>query len=709
MKLIRAKFNNFRLLKDVELQFSTQNDKRLTVIRAANETGKTTTLTALIWALYGSKAVTRKNGLYSATALDKDGNGEVDISVEVEFLTEEIIDERGNAKLEERHYRLIRKCTEIVKNNSFQRIRETQSLFIVRPTGDDRVIDSEVPSIIEKALPKNLKDIYFTDGDSAMSFIEATADQRIKRKRVQTAIESLLSMDKVKDLLAKLEKVRGTFGRQIEKGDLATELSKKNEQYEDILTFLNDEEEEVNELSIEKSQLEKELVKVKEKIEENLKLGDKQKLLSDIKRQETEKTRLEQLHQNIKLRLTDILATNKIASYLIKERITPAIDILQNLRNNKQLPKQSIPVLAELLEAKSCFCGSDLSNDTDEGNSRRGFIKKKIEQSQESDKLNAAATELFYALQGDPLKRGTSDDWLQVYEKCMSDEAQISKQLQETQKYIERLEEDVSKIKDDYLQSLKEQERIYSKKIRDLVSNISGCTHEINAKKEKLNSLKKEIDVLSQKLDKKDNSAGKYKLTNDLHSIFSNVFENIKTEELKKVSCAMNEIFLSMIGADPEANPNTMIQSAKLTEKFDIKVFGINGHELDPDQDLNGASRRAITLAFILALTKVSKVDAANIIDTPLGMMSGYVKRSVLSNLIKESKQVVLFLTHSEIVGVEDIIDKYAGEIYTLTNPGHFPLQLLNKPPIEEAEVLKCSCNHRETCELCERKLGEKT
>ena len=62
-----------------------------------------------------------------------------------------------------------------------------------------------------------------------------------------------------------------------------------------------------------------------------------------------------------------------------------------------------------------------------------------------------------------------------------------------------------------------------------------------------------------------------------------------------------------------------------------------------PDRDLNGASRRALTLAFILALTKVSEVEAPNIIDTPLGMMSGYVKRSVLMTAIRESSQLELY------------------------------------------------------------------
>ena len=57
MKLLRAEFQNFRLLRDLELEFSSDLDRKLTVIRAANESGKTTILHGLQWALYGDAAL----------------------------------------------------------------------------------------------------------------------------------------------------------------------------------------------------------------------------------------------------------------------------------------------------------------------------------------------------------------------------------------------------------------------------------------------------------------------------------------------------------------------------------------------------------------------------------------------------------------------------------------------------------------------------
>lgn len=132
-------------------------------------------------------------------------------------------------------------------------------------------------------------------------------------------------------------------------------------------------------------------------------------------------------------------------------------------------------------------------------------------------------------------------------------------------------------------------------------------------------------------------------------------------------------------------------------------VYGPDERNLNPNIDLNGASRRALTLAFILALTKVSEVEAPNVIDTPLGMMAGLVKTSVLKTAVQESSQLILLLTPSEIEGCEEIIDKEAARVITLTNPAHYPQMLVNEPPNVES-IIKCECDHRQECNVCQRR-----
>ena len=107
----------------------------------------------------------------------------------------------------------------------------------------------------------------------------------------------------------------------------------------------------------------------------------------------------------------------------------------------------------------------------------------------------------------------------------------------------------------------------------------------------------------------------------------------------------------------------------------------------------------------VLALTKVSEATAPNVIDTPLGMTSGFVKRSVLRTAIQQSSQIVLFLTRSEITGIEDILDAEAGRVITLTNSDHYPRIVVNDPRTNAIMALRCNCDHRQSCVVCERRL----
>jgi DNA sulfur modification protein DndD len=156
-----------------------------------------------------------------------------------------------------------------------------------------------------------------------------------------------------------------------------------------------------------------------------------------------------------------------------------------------------------------------------------------------------------------------------------------------------------------------------------------------------------------------------------------------------------------MIGSGKDEQTD-IINSAKIDENYRILVFGKLKQIIHPERDLNGASRRALTIAFILALTQISKAVAPSVIDTPLGMMSGYVKQMTLKLASHQSSQLILFLTHSEIKDCEDIIEDLAGRVYTFTNPASYPEIIKNKPDVQDSRILQCTCSHLEDCELCE-------
>ena len=102
------------MLRDLELDFSTDSKKKLTVIRAANESGKTTILMALQWALYGDSALPSRGRDFRLHPIDwtEEEGDSVSILATVEF---ELVSHRqvaGKLKESRKRYRIIRSAIE---------------------------------------------------------------------------------------------------------------------------------------------------------------------------------------------------------------------------------------------------------------------------------------------------------------------------------------------------------------------------------------------------------------------------------------------------------------------------------------------------------------------------------------------------------------------------------------------------------------------
>ena len=708
MKLISARFKNFRLLKDLSLDFSRDVNKPLTVIRAANESGKTTAETALIWGFYGSKILPNKGVRFPIYPSDAILNGikKVEISVEIDFETDQIVSlGKGRQEIQTIQYRLLRTCTEYPSSDvNVKREAELVQLYEVTNQGVKRVLDSNVKSIIENSIPEALKDVYFTDGDSAMSFIEAAASQGVKRKRVQDAVEALLGLQILETTIKHLDSAAKKFGANIDNTNYSNKLEELNDRIDGFAEDISTWDEDLNDLVNEITEGEIKYKEVKKKIENILLLGDKVKLANEIKNCEAHIKRNQEAVKKSLDQLSSLMKDPDVAGSMISKAAKKGLDILTKLYEAKELPKVNIPILEELLTRSSCFCGASLDKGSDEGCARHNAILLKIENSRSADELQEAASSLFYSVRSEVFDAKATENWMKRYDSFYNDYSDRCSEEKRFKNELDLKNAEIDQINDDQINELRSLESSLTKKISAARIELGQLSEKIKDAKERKSDYEAERTKVESKLDKKDNSADKLKLTRLTKTVFENVFDRLRKDEVENVSREMNRIFLAMIGSDPDANNLTMITRAELTKDFDILVYGPHGHKLNPDQDLNGASRRAITLAFILALTKVSEVKAPNVIDTPLGMMSGYVKQSVLNKTLEEGSQVILFLTHDEIQGVENILDSKAGHVYTLTNPAHYPRILINKPIVDDARIIRCSCNHRQTCDICARK-----
>ena len=702
MKLLRAEFQNFRLLRDLELDFSSDPNKKLTVIRAANESGKTTILHALQWALYGDNALPSKGDGFRLHPIDWDmSEGKrVPITATVEFELSTYRKIAGERREERQRFCLVRSTSEDVDSQS-KRSPSTVKLFQLNDTGSSPMPSPE--STINDKLPPELREVFFTDGDRALSFIETDVALSTKRERVQSAIRSLLGLGVIEDAIKHVRKSASEVNKHAKKIESNTELNKVASELEDIEETRNKLEDELEDAKQQFGAFEDRVNDTDKKIDAALQKGNKEELQRSLSRVKREIERFEAQLNSAKKEHSALFKSRSIATDLLAPVLGTAFKQLAELHDQGKIPSMTIPVLQERLSAKICICGESLVSADPEAKHRLDYINKLIEDSKRSDEIQEMITSLYY--EAKPLQPDDADKpqtWLKEYAKVVKQREDIRTQRFEAGCELRGLELELDALPDTDIQGLRDTLHQY-RNLRDRhLANRSSVETQLSVLRNDQGTLEQKRHRLLHKQDKGERILAELNVTQDVMKVLQSSYGRITNEELAKVSELMNEIFLEMIGADPEQN--AIIRRAKISREFDIIVYGPKKRLLNPDLDLNGASRRALTLAFILALTKVSEVEAPNVIDTPLGMTSGFVKRSILKTAVRESSQLILFLTHDEIISCEDIIDEAAGTVFTLTNPAHHPKMLVNDPAITDRKIIRCSCGHRSVCQLCERR-----
>ena len=702
MKLIRAEFENFRLLRDLTLGFST--DKTLTVIRAENETGKTTILNGLLWALYGDNSLPNEGKDYRLHPIDWDvsNGGQVPISVQVDFETiGRWHSSRGSIETR-RQYRIIRSAFETLDGTEWKRSSSTVKLAQIEDTGSEFVKHPEAE--INDELPPELRDVFFTDGDRALSFIEATVSNTTKRGRVQKAIRSLLGLGAIANALSHVKKTAAEVNKAAKGIGADEKLTQIATRLEQIDKDIADRDEKREVARSQFAAFDEKLSEVQKAIYAALVKGNREKLEHDIKETKRQLKRINDQQAEAIKEHSSLFRSLSLSRDLLAPVLEKSLGKLNSLRDQGKIPQETIPVLEEKLEGSTCICGESLDPNHVDGKRRREHIQCLIDKSQKADELQSSITTLYHrSLSLLPAQITDNERWLAEYAKIFKRRDYLRSLQEEQGQKLSSLETQLDDIPDIDIQGLRSTERYYRDQRDRFNAEHARLETQIEGLKNEQPSLSAQLNNFLREQKKGNRILAQIEVTQDVKQVLENSYNRITNDELDKVSELMNTIFLEMIGADPEQN--AIIQKAEISKEFDILVYGPDNRALNPERDLNGASRRALTLAFILALTKVSEVKAPNVIDTPLGMMSGYVKRSVLKTTIRESSQLVLFLTRSEIADCEDILDAEAGRVITLTNPAHYPRMLVNDPQVKEHKVLQCACNHRKECLVCQRRM----
>ena len=731
LQLRRIEIKNFACFDNLVIEPSTDADRPLTVIRAENGSGKTTLLRAIRWGMYSERGLpgvaTRFSLHPAAWRPDDDG---ITTQVVIEFETDGSTrhNREGGATAV---YQLSRSVTTIGQPAAtddapdFRRINDTAQLMIKAADGTWSPYSGAVETVIEELLPWGLRDFFVMDADEATDFVGGSENKPMSRQAVTekttSAVQSLLGIDVFKKAFQRVTAIGEQFGAAATKAIGDADLDAMQEELDQLRASRAKLHATVEAERVQFADIRDRVERQKDDLENELKgvgaAAELEKRLAENRKLETRAKK--DRAKTVALLAGSLEATDLLAS-LASGKIREAYGYLQPLYDEGRIPQKHLSFVRELLESGTCVCGEDLAND---GSHRRHVEDRVAESAGQEERANYLA-QLHDAARGlvaAAARDGSS--WAEHRHALTEQLTRIDDELSEIGADRRDIDAKLDSIDQEKIQVLRDEIAALETQYDTLNRNLTLHTNELPPLVSRIDSLEKKINQRQRSERAAADKRAAQGIAELAADVLDGAYRTIQTEQVQELSERMNRLFAQMAAnvsdddfEEVQKNKATLRMIAEVgirtvpseTERFEI--FALNSRRRAmPPIEINGASRRVLALAFVLALCIESRTEATLIADSLLNFMSGAVRRNTLKATTENSSQPILLLTGADLEGQSEIetVENKAGVTYTLT--GQWDAvdaggggDVVNWTTHEPVAVL-CSCGPRQWCSVCER------
>lgn len=346
MIIKQIKLENFRQFKgEHTIEFSTDNEKNVTVILGSNTSGKTTIVSAFIWGLYGVNNFKDKILLNNRLSRGLTNYSTHTVSVEITLVHDK------------KEY-IIYRSQKYSKTSTGDSIRgnapELKVSYIDENGETTAVLPADCQSIIEGILPQALSDYFFFDGER---FKDIT-----QKSNVVAAVRGLMGLDVYSNGMDHLDPTRtasvvGKLNREIDTGN-DTEANRRKSQiskYKDDLEMFKNKTPQILEQVDYWTTKKEEYAQI---IKDN----------EDVKTAQDKKERLEREEKYLKNQIVTseerlIEDFNKNAyKFFALPLIKKAIAVLDSAKEEGAgIPEMHSNSIDYILKRGYCICGCDLT------------------------------------------------------------------------------------------------------------------------------------------------------------------------------------------------------------------------------------------------------------------------------------------------------------------------------------------------------------
>lgn len=627
MKLDNMEITNYRQFKgEQKIKFSTDSDKRVTIMHGKIGTGKTFILDALRWCLYGEEHHPRKDEepiLNTHVLRNLKKGGTESVKVVINF------SEAGAPK-----YKVTRKVT--VKKTDGSPKKVSEDLNALEMTGSGTEHRDPVP-MVRKFLPKKIHQFFLFAGEDIVEYFTEESEKSVKE-----AVTNISQIDLLEEVIKHEDHFLKVLSRQTK--DVA-ELDKIDPRLEDLEEKIQKKEKEWKELDESIKTTEKEIRSI------NAKLGD----LSPNKGKEygNELKKLDKNHAHIKEKIEDLRSnlSEEILELGVRTHLKEAVEnVLPKLEEKEGLPPYIQDIYIDsLIEKGRCICKRPLKGEALEA-------VKDLKEKEAGGKAEILGLEGKYGLSG---AKKRLEKGLKEIKKLREE---ISKEEEELDRVGSRAKTVKEKIElageEDLTELVARQDKLKSLKIK-AVGKRGEVKENVRKMDKEVEKLKKKRSRLVRKRTQNKEIANLYELFEDAQKLAEKVKEEVLDEVRKEAEKETDRIFQRIHWKDT-------YEGLEISPHFVVTPKKQDGWE---GGALSGGERTVLALSFVAGLQKITGFDFPIVMDSPLAQWSGEPRKD-FAELLDEytpGKQLVFLLKDTEYTDdLRNVISKYVGKEYEL-------------------------------------------
>ena len=625
MRFDYIKIKNYRQYRDALITFPKAKHD-LQIVIADNGVGKTNLLNACTWCLYGEEPHLGLTGKYAGEPiLNKEaieeakqaGRFQETVSVEIGFSD-------GEKRLEAFHSVpvLIPKDSSVVVKVAEARRR----VRVYRDSGCDVYEGERASELINRYLPKSIREYFFFDGEQLNNYFKEGHGDRIKE-----AVYRISQIDAFVRIISRLDQIVKTVRRDASKMDPKTdEYQKRIEEIEETLAGCR---KYISERQAEIADLERRVEEIDDRLRDTPDVAELENQKKNLQRQlsELEAERAESLDGYYGF------VRNKTIDFNLYSTAIAVYGLIQSMEDEGQLPPQiDKRYLEEMLLVGHCkVCGHLLDDeDRDRVKALLETLRVGTETSMLLTSIKSELSRIIASVDSYPKERERYMKQLEVLDRREGD---LSGRLGSVETSLSKYASTSEEIKKLYTDR-----RLFQEQRDELNQQIGTRRNTIGNREPELNRIKKRLAGALTSNEKATKLQEQVKFGERALKVLKQVESSIVTEVRKEMEHRTEELFRGLVWKDSKCD------HISLSDQYQLSLYDRAGYSCAGT--CSAAERSLLALSFTLAMHEVSGFESPLFIDTPIARASGENRENFARTLvgISSNKQLILAFTPDE-------------------------------------------------------------